>query len=181
MFCQHCKAHGGPYQTGNTLDCRHYDSNGKPLEAAAGKPSESKKPHKKFGGDKGMVFMQHMFKVYAKANKKASKSKKCKTRDNDSSDNSNCEYENGYGNTGFSVDKRLKIDKPLGTAYLSTEPHPIKVFNTAPSDNIRADEIVIETAKTNKVTVVVQVMSIYCKKRCNMRSANSSEEKLSCQ
>ncbi len=26
-FCQHCKAHGGPYQTDNTLDCRCYDSN----------------------------------------------------------------------------------------------------------------------------------------------------------
>ncbi len=50
--CQSCKAHGGPCQTHNTLDCRCYDSNGKPLEAAVGKPSESKKPYKKFGGDK---------------------------------------------------------------------------------------------------------------------------------
>jgi hypothetical protein len=40
-FCQHCKAHGGPFTTHNTLDCRHYDSNGKTLEAAAGKLSES--------------------------------------------------------------------------------------------------------------------------------------------
>jgi hypothetical protein len=37
-FCQRCKAHGGPYQTHNTLDCRRYVSHGKPLEAAAGKP-----------------------------------------------------------------------------------------------------------------------------------------------
>ncbi len=43
-FCQHCKAHSGPNQTHNNLDCRCYNSNGKPLEAAAGKPSESKKP-----------------------------------------------------------------------------------------------------------------------------------------
>jgi hypothetical protein len=43
-FCQRCKAHGGPYQTYNTLDFRCYDSNGKPLAAAAGKASESKKP-----------------------------------------------------------------------------------------------------------------------------------------
>ncbi len=49
-FCQRCKAHGGPLTTHNTLDCRcYYDSNGKPLEAAAGKPSESKKPYKKSG------------------------------------------------------------------------------------------------------------------------------------
>jgi hypothetical protein len=26
-FCQCCKAHGGPYQSHNTLDCRCYDSN----------------------------------------------------------------------------------------------------------------------------------------------------------
>ncbi len=38
-FCQSCKAHSGPYQTHNILDCRCYDSNGKPLKAAAGKPS----------------------------------------------------------------------------------------------------------------------------------------------
>jgi hypothetical protein len=28
-FCQHCKAHGSPFTTHNTLDCHHYDSNGK--------------------------------------------------------------------------------------------------------------------------------------------------------
>jgi hypothetical protein len=48
-FCQHCKAHGGLFQTHNTLDCCCYDSNCKPLEAAAGKPSESKKSYKKSG------------------------------------------------------------------------------------------------------------------------------------
>jgi hypothetical protein len=42
-FCQLCKAHGILYQTHNTLDYHCYDSNGKPLAAAAGKPSESKK------------------------------------------------------------------------------------------------------------------------------------------
>jgi hypothetical protein len=48
-FCQCCKAHGGPFQTHTTLDCHCYDSNGKPLEATAGMPSESKKPYKKSG------------------------------------------------------------------------------------------------------------------------------------
>jgi hypothetical protein len=65
-FCQQCKAHGGLFTMHNTLDCCCYDSNGKPLEAAAGKPAESKKPYKKFGGDKNMAFMQSMFKAYAK-------------------------------------------------------------------------------------------------------------------
>jgi hypothetical protein len=76
----------------NTLDCRCYDSNCKPLEAAAGKPSESKKPYKKSGGgDKGMAFMQSMFKAYVKSQKKAGKSKKRKKRDHDSSDSSDSE------------------------------------------------------------------------------------------
>jgi hypothetical protein len=77
-FCQHCKAHGGPFQTHNILDCRCYDSNGKPLAAVAGKPSESKKPYKKSGEDKGMAFMQS-----TKSQKKAGKSKKRKKRNYD--------------------------------------------------------------------------------------------------
>jgi hypothetical protein len=60
---------------------------------------------------------------------------------------------------------------------MATEPHPIKVTNTAPCDNVRADEIAIETAKTGKVIAVVAVMIIYCKKRCNLWSANSRDEK----
>jgi hypothetical protein len=90
-FCQHCKADCGPYQTHNTLDCRHYNSNGKPLEAAAGKPSEFKKPYKKFGGNKGMAFMQTMFEAYVKSQKKAGKSKKHKKHNYDSSDISDSE------------------------------------------------------------------------------------------
>jgi hypothetical protein len=73
------------------LDCRCYDSNGKPLEAAASKPAESKKPYKKFGGDKNMAFMQSMFEAHVKSQKKAGKSKKRKKRDYDSSDSSDSE------------------------------------------------------------------------------------------
>ena len=65
---------------------------------------------------------------------------------------------------GFSVDKHLKLDKPLGTIYSSTEPRPIKVANTAPSEFTRADEVAIGTAKTSKVTAVVTVMSIFSEK-----------------
>jgi hypothetical protein len=90
-FCQRCKAHGSPYHSHNTLDCRCYDSNGKPLEAAAGKPSESKKPYKKSGGNKGMAFMQTMFEAYAKSQKKAGKSEQRKICAYDSSDSSNSE------------------------------------------------------------------------------------------
>ncbi len=58
---------------------------------AAGKPSKSKKPYKKSGGNKGMAFMQYMFKAYVKSQKKAGKSKKRKIRDYDSSDSSDSE------------------------------------------------------------------------------------------
>jgi hypothetical protein len=71
----------------------------------------------------------------------------------------NRELGNGY--LGSSVDKRLKIDKPLGAVYLSTEPRPIKVADLAPSETLRADEIRIETATTGKVNAVVAVMSIF--------------------
>jgi hypothetical protein len=176
-FCQHCKAHGGPFQTHNTLDCCRYDSNCKPLEAAAGKPSESKKPYKKSGGDKGMVFMQSMFKAYVKSQKKADKSKKRKKRYYDSSDSSDSEWGTRYDDTGFSVDKHLKLDKPLGTIYLSHKPRPIKVASTALSETTKADEIAIKTAKTGKVTAVVAVMSIFSEKRCKLRRANLGNKK----
>jgi hypothetical protein len=65
-FCQRCKAHDSPFQTHNTLDCHCYNSNGKPLEAAAGKPPESKKPYKKSGGNKGMAFMQSIIRGLCK-------------------------------------------------------------------------------------------------------------------
>jgi hypothetical protein len=90
-FCQQCKAHGNPFTTHNTLDCHCYDSNSKPLEAAAGKPSESKKPYKKSGGNKNKAFFQSMFEAYAKSKKKAGKSKKHKKPDCDSSNSSDSE------------------------------------------------------------------------------------------
>jgi hypothetical protein len=46
---------------------------------------------------------------------------------------------------------------------------------------MKADEIASETAKTGKVTVVVAVMSIFKKKRCELRSANLGNKRPSCQ
>jgi hypothetical protein len=82
---------------------------------------------------------------------------------------------------GFSVDKHLKIDEPLGTIYLSYKPCPIKVTDTALSETTKADQIAIKTAKTGKVTAVVAVMSIFSRKRCKLRSANLGYKKPSCQ
>jgi hypothetical protein len=40
-ICQCCKAHGGLHQTHDTSACHSYDKDGKPLGAAAGKPSDA--------------------------------------------------------------------------------------------------------------------------------------------
>ncbi len=45
----------------------------------------------------------------------------------------------------------------------------------------RADEIVIQTAKTGKVNAIVMVMSIFSRKRCKLQSANLGNKKPSCQ
>jgi hypothetical protein len=54
------------------------------------------------------------------------------------------------------------------------------VANSALSETTKADEIMIKTAKTSKVTAVA-VMSIFSKKRCKLKSANLENEKPSCQ
>jgi hypothetical protein len=46
---------------------------------------------------------------------------------------------------------------------------------------VRADETAIENAKTGKVTAVVAVMSISCKKKCNVWSTNPWNTERSCQ
>jgi hypothetical protein len=65
------------------------------------------------------------------------------------------------------VDKHIKIDKPLGTIYLSHTPCLIKVANTASSETTRANEILVKTAKTGKVTAVVVIMSIFSEKEAS--------------
>jgi hypothetical protein len=77
----------------------------------------------------------------------------------------------------LSVDKHLKIDKPLESIYLSHKPRPIKVVDTALSETMKADEIAKETRKTGKVTAVVTVMSIFKRKRCKLRSASLGNER----
>jgi hypothetical protein len=63
---------------------------------------------------------------------------------------------------------------------MSTDPHPIKVLNAAPSKTVRADEVATETAKTSVLTTVVYMMSIYCRKKCNLQSTNPDNKKPSC-
>jgi hypothetical protein len=65
----------------------------------------------------------------------------------------------------LSVDKCLKIDKPLEPIYTSHKPRPIKVIDPALSKATKADEIAKKTAETGKVTAVVAIMSIFKKKK----------------
>ncbi len=90
-FCQCCKAHGGPFTTHNTLDCHCYESNNKPLQAAAGEPSESKKPYKSLGVIRAWPSCSPCSRLMRKARKKAGKSKKRKKCDYNSSDSSDSE------------------------------------------------------------------------------------------
>ncbi len=90
-FCRLCKTHGGPHQTHNTRNCRHYDKEGKPLGNPAGKSFSAKKPHKQFGGEKGLAYMTAMLKAIQKGQKKAAKSKKRKKHAYDSSSDSDSE------------------------------------------------------------------------------------------
>ncbi len=87
-----CSENGGPHQMHNTNDCRKYNKDGKPLGAAPGKPSDSAKPHKKFGGDKQLAYMTVMFESIQKGLKKQKKgSKKHKKRYDSSSSDSDSE------------------------------------------------------------------------------------------
>ena len=81
----------------------------------------------------------------------------------------------------LSIDKHLKLDKPLEPIYLSHKPRPIKVVETALSVATKADEIALETAKTGKVTAVVAVMSIFKRKKCKLRSTSLGNERPTCQ
>ncbi len=78
-FCQLCS------------DGWHYDKEGKPLRNSAGKSFGAKKPHKQFGGKKGLVFMTAMLEAIQKGQKKAAKSKKRKKRAYNSSSDSDSE------------------------------------------------------------------------------------------
>jgi hypothetical protein len=60
---------------------------------------------------------------------------------------------------------------------MSHKPRPIKVVQTAHSVATKADKIAKETTETGKVTAVVAVMSIFKRKRCELRSATLGNER----
>ncbi len=124
-----------------------------------------------------MAYMTAMFKSLQKGLKKSKKlDKKRKKCYDDSSSDSDSEEEIGSGDTGFSVEKRLKLDRPMGHNYMSSETRPIRVTNVDP-ETIRANDIAIENSKTGKVTAVVAVMYLFRERKCKSQSANPKFKK----
>ncbi len=109
--------------------------------------------------------MTSMLEAIAKGQKKAAKKgkkRKRNYRDDSSSSSSDSEQEIGSGDTGLSRDKRLKIDKPLGSNFLSTTARPIKVTNLTQGGTYvpRDSEDTVIRKNTGKVTAVVAVMTV---------------------
>jgi hypothetical protein len=69
------------------------------------------------------------------------------------------------------LDKRLKLEQPLGIDLRSTDTRPIKATKLA-LDIIRANEITIETSRTGKVIAVVTILKVFGDKFTNSRNAN---------
>ncbi len=134
-FYQHCKNNGGPYTSHNNKECCKYDKDGKAVAASAKKPYK-KKPYKKHegGDDKQIAYLTDAIESLVKKGlKKIVKKNRKKRSRNDSSSNSNSKEDIGCSDMGLHVDKRLKLDKPLGLNLMSTEPRPIKVSLEQPT------------------------------------------------
>ena len=76
--------------------------------------------------------------------------------------------------TGLNREKRLKLDEPNGINLLSTTTHPIKVTKLAHSDpeGLRDNKIDKICENTGKVTAVVAVMTVSCKKMKSSTTLN---------
>ena len=91
--------------------------------------------------------------------KKTKKQGKKNARDSLDSD-SDSDQDSWSGGTGSQVDKRLKLEQPMGFDLKSTDTHPIKATKLA-LDVIRANKIAIENSKTGKVTAVVAILQVF--------------------
>ncbi len=60
---------------------------------------------------------------------------------------------------GSRVDKRLKLEQPLGIDLKSTDTRPIRATKLA-LVSIRTNKIAIENSKTGKVTTVVTILKV---------------------
>jgi hypothetical protein len=107
----------------------------------------------------------------AKLKKRLEKSKRHRRArelsDNDSNDN----LDNGSSSTGSLVDKRIKLEQPLGVQLNSIDTRPIKATKLA-LDTIRANEIAIENSETGKVTAIMAILLVFGDNTHNSRNAN---------
>ena len=72
------------------------------------------------------------------------------------------------------MEKRRKLDKPLGIDLLTTDTRPIKATKLAIDTN-RAKEIAIENYKTGKVTAVAAILKVFGEILNNSRSTNTGK------
>ena len=72
------------------------------------------------------------------------------------------------------VDKRFKLDKPMGIELNSTDTRPIKATISA-LDIIKAKQKAAENSETGKVTAVVAVMKIFGNNIVNSRNSKSGK------
>jgi hypothetical protein len=77
-FCQHCKVKGGPHLTHNTKECHRYDGMGNPIPSFQTKPTDAKKPIKKWGARQMAYLLATIETLVKKGLKKAMKGKKHK-------------------------------------------------------------------------------------------------------
>jgi hypothetical protein len=87
---------------------------------------------------------EKLTKLIKKLKKSEKHGKKC-VRDSSDTD-SHSDQDNGSSNTGNPVDKRLKLEQPMGIHLKSTDTRPNKSTKLA-LDIIRANEIAIENSK----------------------------------
>ena len=137
--------------------------------------NSTRKPCKKTGsGDSSQI--AYLTEKLTKLEKKLNKSKKhSRKHAHDSSDSDiDSDQDNGSsrtGNMGNPVDKRLKLEHPMGIHSKSPDTRPSKATKLA-LDTIRANEITIENSKTGKVSAVVAILKIFGYSINNPRNAN---------
>jgi hypothetical protein len=168
-----CKAANGPYTTHDTIECCRFEKDGMPKDKPVKPFNSAKKPWRKTGsGDSSQI--AYLTEKVAELEKKLKKTKKhSKKRARDSLDSdSDSDWDSWSGSTGSRVDKRLKLEQPLGVDLTSTGTCRIKVAKLA-LDIFRANKIAIKNSKTSKVTAVVTILKVFGDKNNSRNSSNS--------
>ena len=108
-----------------------------------------------------MAYLAEKLENLKKKLKKSKSIKASQKRAHDLSSNSlDSDQNSGYSSPCNHLDRRFKLDKPLGIDLIPCDTHPIKATRTA-LDIIKANKKAIENSKTGKVTAVVAAMKIF--------------------